>query len=173
MGTLCAARRGRERDREPARRQRSPSDDFSSGSPEPRERLRATWFDVTPEMVAQGQGGRSEEQVKNMILKMAGEQMPVDKSGLQLTQATRHARRIYVGGLPPSANEDRISSFFSYALAAVGGAPLHTHPDILVQEILLFVLAESCVSFCVRIWAGCWFMSTMCVCPMVLGDPWD
>lgn len=117
-----AARRGRDRDREaPRQRQRSPSDDFSSGSPEPRERLRATWFDVTPEMVAQGQGGRSEEEVKDMILKMAGEQLPVDKSGLQLTQATRHARRIYVGGLPPSANEDRISSFFSYALAAVGG----------------------------------------------------
>lgn len=75
-------------------------------------------------MVAQGQGGRSEEQVKDMILNMAGEQLPVDKSGLQLTQATRHARRIYVGGLPPSANEDRISSFFSYALAAVGGALL-------------------------------------------------
>lgn len=79
-------------------------------------------------MVAQGQGGRSEEEVKDLILKKAGEQMPVDKSGLQLTQATRHARRIYVGGLPPSANEDRISSFFSYALAAVGGALLWPTP---------------------------------------------
>lgn len=128
-GQRFAARRGRDRDREPPRqRRRSPSDDFSSGSPEPRERLRPTWFDVTPEMVAQGQGGRSEEEVKDLILKKAGEQMPVDKSGLQLTQATRHARRIYVGGLPPSANEDRISSFFSYALAAVGGALLWPTP---------------------------------------------
>lgn len=36
-------------------------------------------------------------------------------------QATRHARRIYVGGLPPSATEDGLSAFFSNALAAVGG----------------------------------------------------
>lgn len=60
-------------------------------------------------------------QVKQMIFDMAGEAAPVENSGMQLTQATRHARRIYVGGLPPSANEDRISNFFSYALAAVGG----------------------------------------------------
>ncbi|KXZ54219.1 hypothetical protein GPECTOR_5g311 [Gonium pectorale] len=36
-------------------------------------------------------------------------------------QATRHARRIYVGGLPPTATEQSISSFFSHALAAIGG----------------------------------------------------
>lgn len=36
-------------------------------------------------------------------------------------QATRHARRVYVGGLPPTANEQSISTFFSHALAAVGG----------------------------------------------------
>lgn len=36
-------------------------------------------------------------------------------------QATRHARRVYVGGLPPTANEQGISTFFSHALAAVGG----------------------------------------------------
>lgn len=36
-------------------------------------------------------------------------------------QATRHARRIYVGGLPPSANEQNVQAFFSNALAAVGG----------------------------------------------------
>lgn len=36
-------------------------------------------------------------------------------------QATRHARRVYVGGLPPTANEQNIATFFSNALAAVGG----------------------------------------------------
>jgi hypothetical protein len=36
-------------------------------------------------------------------------------------QATRHARRVYVGGLPPTANETSVSTFFSHALAAVGG----------------------------------------------------
>lgn len=75
--------------------------------------MRPTWFDVTPEMVAQDLGGRSEDKVKEMIFNMAGEAAPVENSGMQLTQATRHARRIYVGGLPPSANEDRISNFFS------------------------------------------------------------
>jgi hypothetical protein len=38
------------------------------------------------------------------------------------SQATRHARRIYVGGLPPAANEASVAKFFSTALAAVGGA---------------------------------------------------
>jgi len=36
-------------------------------------------------------------------------------------QATRHARRVYVGGLPPTATEASISTFFSSALAAIGG----------------------------------------------------
>ena len=37
------------------------------------------------------------------------------------TQATRHARRIYVGGLPATANEASTATFFSNALAAIGG----------------------------------------------------
>lgn len=41
--------------------------------------------------------------------------------GAASQQATRHARRIYVGGLPPSAGEQNIAVFFSNALAAVGG----------------------------------------------------
>ncbi|KAK9681919.1 hypothetical protein RND81_10G036900 [Saponaria officinalis] len=36
-------------------------------------------------------------------------------------QATRHARRVYVGGLPPSANEQTIATFFSRVMTAVGG----------------------------------------------------
>ncbi|MEW5298333.1 MAG: hypothetical protein WDW36_001471 [Sanguina aurantia] len=39
-------------------------------------------------------------------------------------QATRHARRVYVGGLPPTANEQSIATFFSHALSAVGGNTL-------------------------------------------------
>lgn len=68
VGSLrdAPARRGREREREAEPpRKRSPSDDFSSGSAEPRERLRPTWFDVTPEMVAQDLGGRSEDKVSS------------------------------------------------------------------------------------------------------------
>lgn len=36
-------------------------------------------------------------------------------------QATRHARRIYVGSLPPGATEDDIAGFLSSALTAIGG----------------------------------------------------
>ncbi|XP_057544212.1 splicing factor U2af large subunit B-like [Amaranthus tricolor] len=36
-------------------------------------------------------------------------------------QATRHARRVYVGGLPPSANEQTIATFFSQIMTTVGG----------------------------------------------------
>jgi hypothetical protein len=36
-------------------------------------------------------------------------------------QATRHARRVYVGGLPPMTNEQSIATFFSKVMAAVGG----------------------------------------------------
>ncbi|KAL6654651.1 hypothetical protein ACP70R_008116 [Stipagrostis hirtigluma subsp. patula] len=36
-------------------------------------------------------------------------------------QATRHARRVYVGGLPPSANEQSVAIYFNQVMAAIGG----------------------------------------------------
>ncbi|KAJ4976791.1 hypothetical protein NE237_001897 [Protea cynaroides] len=36
-------------------------------------------------------------------------------------QATRHARRVYVGGLPPMANEQTIATYFSQVMASIGG----------------------------------------------------
>nr|GMC65398.1 splicing factor U2af large subunit A-like isoform X1 [Ipomoea batatas] len=36
-------------------------------------------------------------------------------------QATRHARRVYVGGLPPSANEQSVATFFNHVMSAIGG----------------------------------------------------
>ncbi|PWZ38772.1 hypothetical protein Zm00014a_017796 [Zea mays] len=36
-------------------------------------------------------------------------------------QATRHARRVYVGGLPPTANEQTVAIFFNGVMAAIGG----------------------------------------------------
>ncbi|KAF0924724.1 hypothetical protein E2562_014528 [Oryza meyeriana var. granulata] len=36
-------------------------------------------------------------------------------------QATRHARRVYVGGLPPTANEHTVAVFFNQVMAAIGG----------------------------------------------------
>ncbi|KAL5203598.1 hypothetical protein ABZP36_008469 [Zizania latifolia] len=36
-------------------------------------------------------------------------------------QATRHARRVYVGGLPPTANEHTVALYFNQVMAAIGG----------------------------------------------------
>ncbi|KAH0468257.1 hypothetical protein IEQ34_003290 [Dendrobium chrysotoxum] len=36
-------------------------------------------------------------------------------------QATRHARRVYVGGLSPTANEQSVAMFFSQVMSAIGG----------------------------------------------------
>ncbi|KAM0966041.1 hypothetical protein FF1_021920 [Malus domestica] len=49
-----------------------------------------------------------------------------DGSSLMLAQAmtqqaTRHACRVYVGGLPPLANEQTIATFFSQVMAAIRG----------------------------------------------------
>lgn len=39
----------------------------------------------------------------------------------QTLQATRHARRIYVGGVPMTTNEDLLAQFFNNALIAING----------------------------------------------------
>ncbi|KAL3647350.1 hypothetical protein CASFOL_008318 [Castilleja foliolosa] len=36
-------------------------------------------------------------------------------------QATRHARRVCVGGLSPTANEQSVATFFSHVMSAIGG----------------------------------------------------
>ncbi|KAL3645247.1 hypothetical protein CASFOL_010427 [Castilleja foliolosa] len=36
-------------------------------------------------------------------------------------QATRHARRVYVGGLSPTANEQSVATYFSHVMSAIGG----------------------------------------------------
>ncbi|KAJ8526495.1 hypothetical protein K7X08_028972 [Anisodus acutangulus] len=36
-------------------------------------------------------------------------------------QATRHARRVYVGGLPPSANEQSVATYFNHVMSAISG----------------------------------------------------
>ncbi|KAI8473510.1 MAG: hypothetical protein J3K34DRAFT_451352 [Monoraphidium minutum] len=42
-------------------------------------------------------------------------------AGAAPQQATRFARRIYVGGLPPTSSEQGVTAFFTHALAAIGG----------------------------------------------------
>ncbi|XP_010244306.1 PREDICTED: splicing factor U2af large subunit B-like isoform X3 [Nelumbo nucifera] len=47
--------------------------------------------------------------------------VPVMPVQAMTQQATRHARRVYVGGLPPTANEQSVATFFSQVMAAIGG----------------------------------------------------
>lgn len=118
-------RRSRSRDRRRSR-SRSPAYDAEKA------RRRPTWFDIppiggAPPPLTQLPGA---VQVFNMPRDASGmaaaaggpAAAPVMAAGAAMSQqATRHARRIYVGGLPPSADENNIATFFSNALAAVGG----------------------------------------------------
>ncbi|KAG9145285.1 hypothetical protein Leryth_008216 [Lithospermum erythrorhizon] len=56
------------------------------------------------------------------MLPLAGQfgTLPVMPIQAMTQQATRHARRVYVGGLPPSANEQSVSTFFSHVMLAIG-----------------------------------------------------
>ena len=65
-------------------------------------------------------------------------------------QATRHARRIYVGGLPPTANEQNIATFFSNALAAVGGTT--AGPGQCLPALLLPLTLYHCL--CLQLHTG-------------------
>ncbi|CAI9777734.1 unnamed protein product [Fraxinus pennsylvanica] len=47
--------------------------------------------------------------------------LPVMPVQAMTEQATRHARRVYVGGLTPTANEQSVATFFSHVMSAIGG----------------------------------------------------
>uniref|UniRef100_A0A803L810 Splicing factor U2af large subunit n=1 Tax=Chenopodium quinoa TaxID=63459 RepID=A0A803L810_CHEQI len=47
--------------------------------------------------------------------------LPIMPVQAMTQQATRHARRVYVGGLPPEANEQSVAIFFSHVMASIGG----------------------------------------------------
>ncbi|KAL5725967.1 hypothetical protein ACHQM5_009046 [Ranunculus cassubicifolius] len=47
--------------------------------------------------------------------------LPVMPVQAMTEQATRHARRVYVGGLSPTTNEQSVATFFSQVMAAIGG----------------------------------------------------
>ncbi|XP_057999805.1 splicing factor U2af large subunit B isoform X7 [Hevea brasiliensis] len=47
--------------------------------------------------------------------------LPIMPIQAMTQQATRHARRVYVGGLLPTANEQSVATFFSQVMAAIGG----------------------------------------------------
>lgn len=125
-------RRSRSRDRRERRRSRSRSrgrDDSPAYDPK-RPRRRPTWFDIPPV-------GGAPPPLSSLPGAVQVWSVPAAPAaggggfGLAATQqATRHARRIYVGGLPPTATDDKISTFFSNALAAVGGTTAGPGPCV-------------------------------------------
>ncbi|TKW02061.2 hypothetical protein SEVIR_8G214600v4 [Setaria viridis] len=52
---------------------------------------------------------------------LMGPMNPLIQPQAMTQQATRHARRVYVGGLPPTANEQTVAIFFNGVMAAIGG----------------------------------------------------
>ncbi|XP_059284365.1 splicing factor U2af large subunit B-like isoform X1 [Lycium ferocissimum] len=60
----------------------------------------------------------------NMFPLASGQQLgalPVMPFQAMTQQATRHARRVYVGGLPPSANEQSVATYFNHVMSAISG----------------------------------------------------
>ena len=113
--------RGRRRSFSPSERRHRSRSKSNEQYDQEKKRRRPTWFDIQP------LGG-----VPVPISQLPGAVMVTpDGAGVAPLgggifaggnqQATRHARRIYVGGLPIDVREETISSFFSNALAAVGG----------------------------------------------------
>ncbi|KAJ6413113.1 hypothetical protein OIU84_006009 [Salix udensis] len=141
-------RRDYDRDREDRHRRLSRS--HSKGRSEHRSRSRSrskskrtSGFDMAPPSsamlpnaaaaaaaaaVASGQITGATPPIPGMFPNMfplgTGQQfgaLPVMPVQAMTQQATRHARRVYVGGLPPTANEQSVATFYSQVMAAIGG----------------------------------------------------
>jgi len=83
-------------------------------------RRRPTGFDVMPEEGA-GQEEFNKPGGRNPSTNPHIRAQKITSHILEEAQATRHARRVYVGGFPPNVSEIRIADFFNNALMAVGG----------------------------------------------------
>ncbi|XP_010238506.1 splicing factor U2af large subunit A isoform X2 [Brachypodium distachyon] len=113
----------RERDRDGHRRQRSRSRSRSRA-----QSKRVSGFDQGPSQtisiaapsVTPGLLPAVPAAIPAMLPNMFN--IPIAGQPQAMTQqATRHARRVYVGGLPPSANEQTVAIYFNHVMAAIGG----------------------------------------------------
>ncbi|KAL9461546.1 hypothetical protein AB3S75_004528 [Citrus x aurantiifolia] len=136
-------RKDYDRDREDRHKRRSRSIGRSEHRSRSRSRSRSkskriSGFDMAPPasaMLAAGAAAAAAGQIPganpaipgmfpNMFPLATGQQfgaLPVMPVQAMTQQATRHARRVYVGGLPPTANEQSVATFFSQVMAAIGG----------------------------------------------------
>ncbi|KAM0975486.1 hypothetical protein ACFX13_018798 [Malus domestica] len=137
-------RRDYDRDREDRHRRKSRSRSRGRSEHKSRSRSRSrsrskriSGFDMAPPasamlagaaVAAAGQIPGTSPTIPGMFPNMfplsTGQQfapLPVMPVQAMTQQATRHARRVYVGGLPPTANEQSVATFFSQVMAAIGG----------------------------------------------------
>ncbi|KAM1174589.1 hypothetical protein ACFX13_027757 [Malus domestica] len=137
-------RRDYDRDREDRHRRKSRSRSRARSEHKSRSRSRSrsrskriSGFDMAPPasamlagaaVAAAGQIPGTSPTIPGMFPNMfplsTGQQfapLPVMPVQAMTQQATRHARRVYVGGLPPTANEQSVATFFSQVMAAIGG----------------------------------------------------
>ncbi|XP_042417258.1 splicing factor U2af large subunit B-like isoform X1 [Zingiber officinale] len=132
-----------DRDREGRRshQSRSRSKGHSSRRSKSRSRSRSrskskrvSGFDMAPPAAALIPGAPTAGQLSgatptipgmfpNMFALAAGQipAIPIMPMQAMTQQATRHARRVYVGGLSPTANEQTVATFFSQVMFAIGG----------------------------------------------------
>ncbi|KAL5772461.1 hypothetical protein ACOSP7_012060 [Xanthoceras sorbifolium] len=131
----------RDKERRHRHRSRSRSKDRSrnrsrsvSPSRSPSKSKRRSGFDMAPPVATMLSGSAVPEQLPGVPPTMPGVvqnilpfgtaqlgALPMMPVQAMTQQATRHARRVYVGGLPPLANEQTIATFFSHVMAAIGG----------------------------------------------------
>ncbi|CAL9071264.1 unnamed protein product [Musa textilis] len=125
-----------EKEKRHKHRSRSRSKDrFSkrtkSRSPSPSKSKRTSGFDMAPLVVPDAAISGSLPVVPRLVTGTLPTMLPVATHQIGsialmpaqavTQQATRHARRVYVGGLPPMANEQTIATFFSHVMSAIGG----------------------------------------------------
>ncbi|KAF3451501.1 hypothetical protein FNV43_RR07596 [Rhamnella rubrinervis] len=121
--------RSRSRSKERSRNQsRSPSSSRSRSKSK-----RTSGFDMAPTGLATAPNTASQGQLPGIPQQTPGIlqnispfgtaqfSLPLMPAQAMTQQATRHARRVYVGGLPPMANEQTIATFFSHVMATIGG----------------------------------------------------
>ncbi|KAK8942418.1 Splicing factor U2af large subunit B [Platanthera zijinensis] len=128
-----------ERERDGRRRHRSRSrskgrSDHRSRSRSRSKSKRLSGFDMAPSGPVMISGTVTPGQIpgvppavsgmfQNMFPALTPGQFPLPVMPVQAMtqQATRHARRVYVGGLSPAANEQSVATFFSQVMSAIGG----------------------------------------------------
>ncbi|CAN6485453.1 unnamed protein product [Victoria cruziana] len=126
--------RSRSRSRERSRHKSRSKSRSRSRSRSHSKSKRASGFDVSPPGAAALPSPAMLGQMPGVPQPMAGMfpnlfpfgttqfgGLPLVPAQPMTQQATRHARKVYVGGLPAMANEQTIATFFSHVMALIGG----------------------------------------------------